>query len=753
MPDFRTPCPPPQQLSDYALGKLSAPDRSVIHQHLAGCPDCRQKVAQQTLSSSVGTPRAANRPAAALPPTAAYQQPSILPAEPPLASATLPDLPPELASCSKFQVLSKLGEGGVGAVYKAQHTFLGELVAIKVMKAGALATPQARSRFLREMKAAGQLKHPNIVRALDAEQMGDLLVLVMEHVPGITLDRLVKQRGPLPVDFACRCIAQAAQGLQHAHEKGMVHRDIKPGNMIVTPQEQEVKLLDFGLARGTRETARTYRTQIGAVMGTPAYMAPEQTTDASSADIRADIYSLGCTLYFLLAGKSPFLRDSLVSTMLAQVEEEARPVTEVRTDVPAGLWAVLAKMLAKKPENRYQTPKEVEEALRPFVAGQARKAPPGAVQAPAVVEAATLLMGDTRELKPLPPPPVARPVLPAQDSSPFDLPATLPTIERARAPKRKKASPARKTIWVACIAAGLLATVLFGTVVLMLTMAGEDKVVVHIDQPDAEVFVDGKKMSIRVPGEMKPIQVPVAEGKHTLRVSKDGFVAYTEYFDHRKGEGKPIQVRLKSLPKEPPPRPQSEIEKARAQLEKSRAQARNKLLSDFDATITRLGKGALIEVVKAEKKRFEKSRLVPWSAPMRPYMLAYLFSLRAALQTAGHAYTAEIASQVESKNDQQAADLRAEWKAVQDGEVVARWRHHWPAGNAVIILYANGKIGKPEGADTWKFENGVLTLLWPNPRVPGGMFVDTCPVSQDGKVYSGTNQFRARISGDCLDAN
>jgi formylglycine-generating enzyme required for sulfatase activity len=302
----------------------------------------------------------------------------------------------------------------MGAVYKAKHNFLGELVAIKVMNADVVENADARSRFLGEMRAAGQLKHANIVRALDAEQLGELLVLVMEFVPGIALDRLVAQRGPLPVDFACRCVAQAAQGLQHAHEKGMVHRDVKPANLIVTPKDQEVKLLDFGLARGPRDQRKSNQTQMQTFMGTPDYVAPEQATDARSADIRADVYSLGCTLYFLLAGRPPFQGGSPLEIIVAQIQNEAQPITELRADVPAALWAVMARMLQKSPAARYQTPGDVARELQPFVAGPARVAPP-----PPPPPVASPLRGAV----PVPPPPPPR--------GPVELPP-LPTPAPAR---------------------------------------------------------------------------------------------------------------------------------------------------------------------------------------------------------------------------------------------------------------------------------------------------------------------------------
>jgi hypothetical protein len=244
-------------------------------------------------------------------------------------------------------------------------------------------------RFRREVKAAAKLAHPNIVHAYDAEQAGDTHFLVMEHVDGTSLDRLVAEQGRLPVAQACDCIRQAALGLQHAHEKGMVHRDIKPQNLMRTPDGQ-VKILDFGLARFAMETAPAGAlltadppasgagqslTQVGTVVGTPDYIAPEQIRDAHVADIRADIYSLGCTLYDLLAGQVPFPEGTVLQKVMAHLDQAPRPLTELRADVPAELARVVARMMAKDPTQRYATPADVVAALAPF-AGVSSHRPP-----------------------------------------------------------------------------------------------------------------------------------------------------------------------------------------------------------------------------------------------------------------------------------------------------------------------------------------------------------------------------------------
>ena len=322
--------------------------------------------------------------------------------------------------------------------------------------------PEARSRFLREMQATGKLKHPNIVRALDAEQIGDLLILVMENVAGITLDRLVKQRGPLPVDFACGCIVQAASGLQHAHENGLGHRDIKPANLMITAKEKQVKVLDFGLVRGPRQSMdKNNQTQLQAFMGTPEYVAPEQATDARSADIRADIYSLGCTLYFLLAGQPPFKKDTIVNTIMAQVQDEARPLPELRADVPAGLWTVAAKMLAKKPAERYQTPTEVAKALQPFIGGKTR----GADARPVDANAAIDLGAPTALLSRVPRAAVRQGV----EESPFAFSSATRELAAPPRPRQKKAKEKRPAWLVgAVVAAGVVLIALLSLVMLTL---------------------------------------------------------------------------------------------------------------------------------------------------------------------------------------------------------------------------------------------------------------------------------------------
>jgi serine/threonine-protein kinase len=267
-----------------------------------------------------------------------------------------------------YLLLERLGEGGMGAVYKARHRGLGRVVAVKLLRKERVANPLMRRRFRREIQVLAALVHPHVVHAYDAAEERGTCLLVMEYVEGVELSRLVREQGPLAVDRACEYIRQAALGLQHAHEHGLVHRDIKPANLLLAAKSGTVKLLDLGLARlmqpeeeGAEPSSAL--TQEGVVMGTPDFMAPEQAWDCSRVDIRADLYSLGCTLYFLLTGHVPFPGGPALQKMTRHLNDEPAPVEELRPEVPAGVAAVLRRLMAKRPEQRYQSPAELVQAL------------------------------------------------------------------------------------------------------------------------------------------------------------------------------------------------------------------------------------------------------------------------------------------------------------------------------------------------------------------------------------------------------
>jgi WD40 repeat protein/serine/threonine protein kinase len=291
-----------------------------------------------------------------------------------------------------YILLDKLGEGGMGVVYKARHQKLGRIVAIKIVRKEHLAKAEAVRRFRREIRAAAQLDHPNLVRALDADEEDGKHFFVMEFVEGITLGRLLKKHGPLPIRAACDYIRQAALGLQHAFERGLVHRDIKPSNLLLSQAHglpsvglesvglDTIKLLDLGLARFVAEgdaiLSSTELTREGMAMGTADFMAPEQGENARAVDIRADIYSLGCTLFYLLTGGPPFPGGSLVEKMLRHRYETPPAVEQLRPGLPPRLLPVLHRMMAKEPADRYQTPAETAQALAGLLeAGDLTSAP------------------------------------------------------------------------------------------------------------------------------------------------------------------------------------------------------------------------------------------------------------------------------------------------------------------------------------------------------------------------------------------
>ena len=280
-----------------------------------------------------------------------------------------------------YRITERLGEGGMGQVYKARHQQLNRTVALKVIRREHLANPNAVRRFQREAQAAAQLAHPNIVTLYDAGQVNDVHFLAMEYVAGIDLAQRVAKKGPLPVAEACEYIRQAALGLQHAHERGLVHRDIKPANLLLakTATGVVVKVLDMGVARvhGTEETddAQQPLTQDGSVMGTPDFMAPEQAKNSRKIDHRADLYSLGCTLFYLLTGKVPFPGGTTVEKLLMHQLEEAPRVDTLRPDTPPAVVKIIQQLLAKRPEDRGATAADLARDLA-HIDDKAAPAPP-----------------------------------------------------------------------------------------------------------------------------------------------------------------------------------------------------------------------------------------------------------------------------------------------------------------------------------------------------------------------------------------
>jgi len=305
-----------------------------------------------------------------------------------------------------YEVMNEINRGGMGVIYKAKQRGLDRIVALKVISPHRLANREARKRFKQEVVTAAKLNHPNIVTVFQTDIDGPVPYLAMEYVPGIDLSKLVKTGGPLSVADACSYIIQAAHGLQHAYEAGLVHRDIKPANLMVTPSPLEtaagktgklprVKILDMGLARVVTEEDMHIPgelTREGIFLGTPDYVAPEQAEDARTSDIRADIYSLGSSLFFLLTGEIPFPGPSVMAKLRKQANNPPPSPKAKRDDVPPAVDALVRRMMARHPLERPQTPAEliamVEAAMRgstpnvsmPLAAGGATPFPgaPGA---------------------------------------------------------------------------------------------------------------------------------------------------------------------------------------------------------------------------------------------------------------------------------------------------------------------------------------------------------------------------------------
>jgi serine/threonine-protein kinase len=319
-----------------------------------------------------------------------------------------------------YVLLERLGEGAMGHVYKARHSKMKRVVALKVMRRDKLTNAEAVRRFFREVQLAATLDHPNIVRGFDADEANGTYFFAMEYVEGDDLGQLVKQKGALKIGKACEYVRQAALGLQHAHEKGLVHRDIKPSNIIVRSSGSHseaaplVKLLDMGLARvcgPLGDDGSEPLTQIHAVLGTPDFIAPEQARSAREVDIRSDLYSLGCTFYYVLTGRVPFPAETAMEKLLKHYLEPPPRVDALRPEVPRGISALVRKLMAKDPAARPQTPAEVARVLGTMVA----------VPAPARVRVAV----------PVGPTNPARPEAPANPSSHDEVLAgeTVPEVD------------------------------------------------------------------------------------------------------------------------------------------------------------------------------------------------------------------------------------------------------------------------------------------------------------------------------------
>ena len=270
----------------------------------------------------------------------------------------------------RYQLLERIGRGGMGVVFKARHAVMGRTVALKVLDGQLVRSAEARARFLREVKSLAALSHPNIVAAFDADCVDNTQFLVMEYVAGHDLRYYIRHVRPLEISWCCDVARQVALGLEHAHQRGFVHRDIKPGNLLVSVDPADgshsIKILDLGLAKLASVCLDdSSLTQAGQVVGTPDYIAPEQVDSAGQIDIRADIFSLGCTLFEMLSGRRPYEGENLTAKVMARLAHEAPPVRTHRAEVSPHLEQIVARMMSRDPARRFQTPAEVAAALLP----------------------------------------------------------------------------------------------------------------------------------------------------------------------------------------------------------------------------------------------------------------------------------------------------------------------------------------------------------------------------------------------------
>jgi serine/threonine protein kinase/lysophospholipase L1-like esterase len=533
--------PPREVLQAFGLGNLDDASVTQVSQHLETCVDCKRQVAELSSDSLLERLRKANGPAD----TPAPGKP-MTPAK--QSAAPAPNsVPAELQNSPQYEILRELGAGGMGVVYLAKNKLMDRLEVLKVINTAMMRRAGALDRFMQEIRAAAALSHDNVVKAHSALQFGELLVFAMEYVEGDDLAKMVKTHGALPIANACFYVRQVALGLQHAHEKNMVHRDIKPHNLILAREGKKhfVKILDFGLAKATSEKkVDGGLTGDGKMLGTPDYMAPEQIQDAASADIRADIYSLGCTLYYLLTASTPFTSTSLYGLLQAQQTQNARPLNVVRPEVPVELAAVVAKMMAKEPAKRYQKPLEVAQALTPFFKPGVKGpgAPPSLSVGESVKAAPTKaeLVTKRTSTKAPEPPSLAVPMPPSpKPTNALAFEVERP-VQKSAAKNAKAKSPQRFKL--AILAGAVLAAaamVLLGAVVVFFWQTPNGVVRIEIDDPQIEVVFDNHGATFKGVGTQ---EIKLTPGKHGLHVKRGDLDFHTDKLILKKGEETTLKI-------------------------------------------------------------------------------------------------------------------------------------------------------------------------------------------------------------------
>ena len=586
--------PSEQTLWAFGNGQLDAASAESVSTHLDGCQECVLKVAgisPDGFLDAFRRARSTQHPQRCRTEMDRDQSPaatrSYLPSTEPSTSPVSEEIPAELASHPDYKILRELGRGGMGVVYLAHNRLMGRDEVLKVMGRHIITRPGVMDRFLREIRAVAQLRHPNIVAAYTAFRSGESLVFAMEYVEGLDLARMVRARGPMPIRQACSYVHQSALGLQHAHERGMVHRDIKPGNLMLSHNGNRalIKVLDFGLAKAGRENEVVSLglgdaqpmgrvealTLAGQMLGTPDFIAPEQIDDAQKADIRADIYSLGCSLYYLLSGRPPFRAATLYDILQAHHSMDAQMLNFVRPEVPSELAALVAKMMAKEPKRRFQTPDEVAKAVSPFFKRRAQTGvAPGFGVSPVDAPATSLsTAGPTQvatDSAPAPAP-AATTVAARDQNRPEEMWRSLinftetEEIQPAAAVATEPVRTHPRRFWPALAGlVGFVAILLVAGITYRIA-TDEGVLVIETDDPSIEVVVKqgSKRVTIIDPQTKNRIELHSGQYELELAGDKPGLKLSTEQFTLKRGDKTVVTVRREAPVQAPKAQPASDL--------------------------------------------------------------------------------------------------------------------------------------------------------------------------------------------------
>jgi serine/threonine protein kinase len=520
-----TSCLDRARLRDLLDGLLPDDEQAELTRHPDTCSSCQQKL--EALAAGEGswpgtTPWLGHEPAGLE--SALRQAMSVLKGDTadlldtfpdnddyPRALLTPSEHPGSLGRFGPYEVLELLGKGGMGVVFKAFDPALHRVVAVKVLAPQLATSAAARKRFRREAKAAAAVSHDHLVTIHGVEEANGLPYLVMQYVPGASLQQRLDRDGPLPVEEVVRIGIQAAEGLAAAHARGLIHRDVKPANILLEPLSSEpgasapggrdpwfrAKITDFSLARAIDDASMT---QSGFLAGTPQYMAPEQAR-GEPVDHRADLFSLGSVLYALCTGRPPFQARTTLAVLRRVSDEAPRPVQEINPNVPDCLVEIMNRLHAKDPTQRYQSAAEVAHLLRGCLARLEHPAPP----------------------------------------------------EECEAPDPRRQRPRRKLLWAAALAVLLLGA-LAATVLRIRTPEGT--LVIEVNDPNVHVTVDGSEVAITGAG---PAEVRLRAGDHRLKATREGKTVRDEVVAITRDKKEVVKVRLEpgEVGRRPPPLPGS----------------------------------------------------------------------------------------------------------------------------------------------------------------------------------------------------